>query len=291
VVSKKEIASLSPTKDIPDYILIGESGECVAFGRSSYAWWEFFNEYTDFNYVQDVYPVPQGHELLYLKNGLVSYALLKSNEKSLYEYIVGVRCINPILFKYPCFLYTYGFFYNTSMSPQKMYRKRQLQASLVQHGIECQDSTPYVLIQHLHDSVPMSSIPVSERIPLLFIIYHALSRLSSSFTHRSLSMKNVMVWRPHPKKYMTYEYKGVVFQSPYVPKITDYSTAYFVNKGTSCVTLEGSIDPTLDVSLVREALPELKLPNHATVNQVYRLLKKQLVNTDHDSVGSLYIHG
>jgi hypothetical protein len=293
VISRKE-TPLSQKKESPDYLLMGDSGECIAFGKQAYTWWEFFREYTTFKYVEDVYPIQQNHELMYLKEGMVSYARLTSTPHSLYEYIVGVRFINNILHRFPCFLYTYGLFYSTVERLPKLYRPRQLQTSLVQHGIECVHDNAYLLIQHLKDSVPLSSIPKKERLPLLFILYHALASLSSSFTHHDLIMKNVMVWRPHPTKYITYKYPGVTFQSPYVPKIVNFHSAYFSWKNEStetadaCHTYDARLNPNKDVSLIRDAYPDLQL-HGVSVNRVYQILKTLLPKTDHESIGTMTV--
>jgi len=289
VIFRKE-SPLSPQK-YPDYLLMGDSGECVTFGKQAYTWWEFFREYTTFKYVEDVYPVKQDHELMYLKDGLVSYARLTSTPHSLYEYMVGVRFINRILHRFPCFLYTYGLFYPTVEHFPKLYRPRQLQTSLVQHGIECLPDNAYLLRQHLHDSVPLSSISKKERLPLLFIIYHALDSLSSSFTHHDLTMKNVMVWRPHPTKYITYKYPGVTFQSPYVPKIVNFHSTYFSWNDSvidACPTMDAKLNPNKDVSLIRDAYPDLQL-HGVSVNRVYQILKTLLPTTDHESIGTMTV--
>ena len=294
VVSRKE-ESLSQMKRTPTYLMMGDSGECVAFGHQAYTWWEFFREYTSFKYVEDVYPVHHEHELLYLNEGLVSYARLKSTPHSFYEYTVGTRYINRVLHRFPCFLYTYGLYYLNAPA-QKMYRKRQLQATLVQHGLECLEDNAYLLVQHLHDSVPLSSVSLKERLPLLFIIYHALAELSSSFTHNNLIMKNVMVWRPHPTKYITYKYPGITFQSPYVPKIVNFNAAYFSHKDDSTETVSdlckytynAQLNPNKDVSLIRDAYPDLKLTG-VSVQQVYRLLKKLVPSTEYESIGTMTV--
>ena len=266
VVAKKHITPLSQLKRTPDYLLRGESGECIAFGKEAYLLRDFFDE------PEEVYSVPQGHEVLYLKDGFVSYALITSHPDSFHEYWVGIHYINRILSRFPCFLYTYGLFYSppTNKLPP------------LEHSTSC-DKIPYVVTQHLHDAVPMSSIPKKERLPLLFIIYHALATLSSTFTHHHLTMKNVMVWRPHPTLYIQYNY-SVKFQSPYLPKITHCVSSFVGND--SC--FETIIDPTQDVSLIREAMG-IHLPAKTTVNEVYRMLKRHMKSSSYDVVGTLTV--
>lgn len=260
-------------KDVPPSVLMGESSESIDFGSSAYLW-EFFREYT-FKYVRDVYAVPGGHELLYLKEGVVSYARLMP--LSVADYLVGVRFINRILHRFPCFLYTYGLFYTTIQSPLRLTRPRQLQTSLIQHGLDDTDDVPYILRQHVHGALTLADLSPQERLPLLFIVYHALSALASVFTHHDLTMKHVLVWRPHPTKYITYVYPGVSFQSPYVPKIIPVSTSLYQVK----------TDPTQDVRLVQEAYPELG--KCSTVHQVYRKLKGMLPVTTYPSIGTVHV--
>ena len=267
VVRRKELP-LGP------HLLMGDSSECVSFGHHAYVQWEFFREY-DLKYVRDVYAVPGGHELLYLNEGLVSYARLMP--LSVADYLVGVRFINRILHRFPCFLWTYGLYYTTIQSPLHLTRPRQLQTSLIQHGLDDTQDVPYVLRQHLHGSVSLADLSPEERLPLLFIVYHALSTLSSVFTHRELTMKHVLVWRPHPTKYITYVYPGVSFQTPYVPKIVPASNSLY----------QGKTDTTQDVRLVQEAYPEVG--RCSTVHQVYRKLKGMLPVTTYPSIGTVHV--
>ena len=132
IVLKKEV---DPIHTYPSYLLVGD--EITTFGTPVSVLADFF-QYTHFNHVVDILPSSQGTELLYLKDGISSYAMLKkSSPPNLYEYIVGAKFINPILPRFPCFLYTYGLYYTSSISPPKAFsRKRDLQSSLVLHGID-----------------------------------------------------------------------------------------------------------------------------------------------------------
>ena len=71
VVLRKKRTPLSQMKRTPDFLLRGKSGECVAFGRESYLWLNFFKPYT-FTFAEEMESVPQGYEILYLRDGFVS---------------------------------------------------------------------------------------------------------------------------------------------------------------------------------------------------------------------------
>ena len=279
---------VEPVNKYPPYLLLGDSGEITVFGAPTSLLSNFF-QYTNFNYVVDILPHTKGVLLLYLKEGLSSYATLKpSSPPNLYEYIVGSKFINPLLHRFPCFLYTYGYYYSKSISPPKTFsRKRDLQSALVLHGIDdqaCQEPMAYILQQHLDQSETLSSRHEAYRIQILFIIYHAIS--SIRFTHHQLHMENILVWRPHPTKTIEYVYHigktKYTFECPYVVKITNYEKAYFSNQETSSEEVytefpcadNARYDTRKDVSLAREF--GLKVPLYSTVKQVYQMLRKQL---------------
>lgn len=299
VVLRKPVDSVNT---YPSYLLLGDSGEMTTFGLPISVLADFF-QYTNFNYVADILPNPHGVQLLYLKEGLTSYATLrKSSPPNLYEYIVGSKFINPVLPRFPCFLYTYGFYYSKSVSPPKFFsKKRDLQSSLVLHGIDeqaCHEPISYLLQQDLDQSETLSSRHEPYRIQILFMIYHALAALT--FTHHQLNMENIRVWRPHPKKTIEYVYhlgkKTCTFECPYVVKITNYEKAYFSNQEASseevyrefpCIN-HSKYDPRKDVSLAREF--GMTVPLYATVKQVYKMLREQLPSST-GNLGRMEVFG
>jgi hypothetical protein len=70
---------------------------------------------------------------------------------------------------------------------------------------------------------------------ILFIIYHALAKLSKQFTHYDLHTGNIMLYKPSKKKYIKYIYHDATGGSPlefncqYIPKIIDYGRSFFDN--------------------------------------------------------------
>lgn len=299
VVLKQPVDSVN---QYPSYLLLGDSGEMTTFGLPVSFLADFF-QYTNFNYVADILPNHDGVQLLYLKDGLTSYATLRnSSPPNVYEYIVGSKFINPLLPRFPCFLYTYGFYYSKSVSPPKFFsKKRDLQSSLVLHGIDeqaCHEPISYLLQQDLDQSKTLSSRHEPYRIQILFMIYHALAALT--FTHHQLKMENIRVWRPHPKKTIEYVYhlgkKTCTFECPYVVKITNYEKAYFSNQETSSeevyrefpCTTHSKYDPRKDVSLAREF--GFIVPLYATVKQVYKMLREQLPSST-GNLGRMEVFG
>jgi hypothetical protein len=243
VVLRKKRTPLSQMKRTPDFLLRGKSGECVAFGQEAYLWLTFFKAYT-FTFAEEVSPVPQGHEILYVRDGFVSYALLT-------PFDIGIQ-MNHLVTKFPCFLYTYGLFY----SPLSSFTVPQLNSLTEGSG------NPYLLTQHLHDAVPLSHIPPQERLPILFILYHAWSSISIPLY---LTLDNVVVWKPHPTKYIQYHYPKLQFQSPYLPKIT-----YKAFQDTS-----GSLTE--------------EIGRTGTPQEIYKWLKTQMKPSDHDVIGTITV--
>jgi len=249
-------------------LVCSNTGECLTFGKNVDEITNLFAGFTGFNYVNSPIrplgkPSANGFvkEIEYAKNGYKAYAVLKSsqNESSdnlLYEYLVGVKYINRVLKRFPCFLQTYGFyFYETDADRKEMMRtvplnKKVLDGLIQQKSIDyskaCENSIlGAVLIQHFHSAKSMRDSIASysefckmDSIYMLFIVYQALASLRKQFTHYDLHDENVLIVEPDPSQYYIYKYHlldgtTIEFKTTYIPKIIDYGRCFFDNGNTN----------------------------------------------------------
>lgn len=273
-VKKKDIHT-NATKTIGRFIkqskkhlqfICSDSGVCIAFGRNSDEITRFFKGFTDFTYA--VSPIKQigkmsangfVKEIAYKKEGYKADAILKSSKTEysdnlVYEYLVGIKYINRIMKRFPCFLETYGLYYYANpaewkrMSSSAPVRASHLTKLQIQNTIDyskaCNESNyASILIQHIKEAKPLSDYSgvttynkfiKYDLIYVLFIIYQALSSISKNFTHYDLHDSNVLLYEPEKGKYIEYRYHHedgteTVFNSPYIPKIIDYGRSFFDN--------------------------------------------------------------
>jgi hypothetical protein len=242
------------------------SGECVSFGKKIDEITKFFFGYAYFDFVVD--SVKQigvkstngfVKEIKFERVGYVSYAILKSSMRAnsdnlVYEYIVGMKMINPLLRTFPCFLQTYGHYYykdeqhwKTFLTHELPLSKKNLIQALARHehlnlrNACLRSKYAAILIQHIHSATTLHNNIKNESptqfaqnnlLYVLFIIYHALSRLSTNFTHYDLHSSNVLLYEPSNGKYIQYHYHLldgtiITFRCPFIPKIIDYGRSYF----------------------------------------------------------------
>lgn len=247
------------------------SGQCLAFGNKISEINSLFKGFTEFQYTKGVIrslgkPSANGFvkEITYERNGYKSFAILKSSRKSsadnlVYEYVVGTKFINRMIRRFPCFLETYGlYYYKTPDFWDRMQQLYPIQVKFL-NELELQDKIDYaracqeskyaaILIQHIDGAQTLSDymrikgftdLKKYDLLYILFIIYHALSSISTEFTHYDLHQGNVMVYEPVPGKFIQYQYhltshgrspeNPIIFYSPYIPKIIDYGRSFFNN--------------------------------------------------------------
>lgn len=252
-------------------LICANSGECVSFGKKMDEITAFFNGYTHFDFVVgSIRPIGVASkngfvkEIQYNKDGYDSYAILKSSMRKdsdnlVYEYIVGTQFINHNLRKFPCFVQTYShYFYKEDRYWNNMLQNAELKTKALVNGLELQPSINWekacsqskyaaILIQHIHSAETLNSHITDSNITpfaqndllyVLFIIYHALSKLSANFTHYDLHSSNVLLYEPYKGKYIQYYYHlidgtTIEFRCPFIPKIIDYGRSFFDNGSTS----------------------------------------------------------
>jgi len=241
------------------------SGACITFGNNIDLLTDYFKGFTTFEYVVSPIkrigsPSVNGfiNELEYDKNGYKAHAILKSSQKPtadnlVYEYIVGTKFINRVIKLYPCFLQTYGLYYYNKPADWNLFKKTKLlnkdnlkQLSLqrnIDYEKACKESKfASILIQHIHNATsindmldnPDKTSLNNDLLFVVFILYHALSSMSKTFTHYDLHTGNVLLYKPKDGHYIEYHYHNAdgttnTFCSPYVPKIIDYGRSYFNN--------------------------------------------------------------
>ena len=80
-----------------------------------------------------------------------------------------------------------------------------------------------ILIQHIHDAKPLvdytgasryNKFMKSDMLYVLFIIYHALSSISKTFSHYDLHDSNVLIYEPEKGKYIQYHYHQLFLKHP-----------------------------------------------------------------------------
>jgi len=262
-VAKKRIGRLVKTSKHFLSIVCPNSGVCTAFGKNTDELTQFFKGFTNFNYavspVRRIGAVSNNgfvNEIEYEKQGYKAHAILKSsqNEKAdnlVYEYLVGIKYINRKIKAFPCFVQTHGLYFYDSpenwkiLKDNKHLEKSHLKHLTLQNNIgyvkACKESTyASLLIQHIQnaksieDMIKQSEFIKNDLLHVLFIVYHALSSLSKTFTHYDLHTGNVLLYKPAGGKYIQYHYHHsdgteTTFFSPYIPKIIDYGRSFFDN--------------------------------------------------------------
>jgi hypothetical protein len=233
-----------------------DSNQCIAFGKESNVIRKFFNDF-DLKLLSDE-PEIIGSEsenatvqlLTFERGGYVANAIFKtSNKKSAdnlaYEAIVG-RFINKQKLKFPCFLETYGLYYN-NYSNKSIYEYSKMvicKSNLIR---SCKEPLSIgIMIENIKDGYTLGDYILDlnqnyykdlvhfmnkDLLYILYQIYAPLSILSEVFTHYDLHANNVMLYPVGDYKHIEYHYHyddhTVTFNSIYIVKIIDYSRCFF----------------------------------------------------------------
>jgi len=264
-VAEKKIQRFIGRSEKVIKIICSNSGQCIAFGRKIAEINHFFKGFIGFDYVVGPVkalgqPSKNGFvkEIAFDRNGYKSYAILKSSrtpnaDNLVYEYLVGIKYINRILHQYPCFIETYGLYYYKDPSHWTRMQSPFPIYNTILKNLELQNTIDYsksciephqasILIQHITGAKTLFDflsnpayvdVVKYDIVFVLFILYHALSSVSKTFTHYDLHNGNVIMYEPIPGKYIQYEYhlsnKTISFKCPFIPKIIDYGRSYFDN--------------------------------------------------------------
>jgi hypothetical protein len=258
--------------------ICSDSGVCIAFGKSNNEITRLFKGFKNFDYVSsDIIQIggesSNGFvkELEYKKGNYISHAIIKSSQtyfsdNLIYEYLVGEKYVNRIVNKFPCFIQTYGsYYYNDEKSWSDMRNRNDLNKDILK-GLSIQNTIDYskacnkskyaaILMQHLKNTKSMkhhisssiyNNFIKNDLLFILFILYHALSSISKSFTHYDFHSENVLIYEPVKGKYFRYYYhhsdgSESVFNSPYLPKIIDYGRSFFDNGNVSSKSIKDKL--------------------------------------------------
>ena len=245
--------------------ICSDSGVCIAFGTESKKVFDFFNGFTNFEFVTRVKtigrPSTNGFvkEFEYNRDGYFAHTVLKSSstEKSdnlMYEHDIGVEINKHFLKKYPCFVETYGWYKYKQSYDRVILRgstgKVDLHSLLTKQSGDfdvagsCSDPlATCILIQHIKDAVSIGDklqdpdFLTNDLLYSLYQVYLPLSKLNDQFTHYDLHDNNVILYKPVDGKYLEYHYHNadgtvVNFKSQYILKIIDYGRS-FINIGPS----------------------------------------------------------
>jgi hypothetical protein len=246
--------------------ICSDSGLCIAFGIENNKIKSFFNNFILFDYATT--PIQQiGNtssngfvkEIKFTHRDYIAYTILKSSSYSTsdhlwYEYMVGLQ-VNKWCTYLPCFVETYGLFKyknndkythakNTNIITSKHFFQDAL--SLISSPMSnnpvydyadiCAQSKLYtILIQHIRGASFNTKVSAMNQIDTLSVlaqVYIPLAALTKVFVHNDLHAGNVMLYEPHPGKYIHFYYYNspgsipIEFKSPYVSKIIDYGRSY-----------------------------------------------------------------
>lgn len=264
--AKKVIETLVKRSKKHLQFICSDSGVCIAFGRNINEITQFFKGFTDFTYalspIKQIGVVSENgfvKEIAYQKEGYNAHAILKSSKTKksdnlVYEYLVGIKYVNRIMKRFPCFLETYGLYYYPSPAEWTIMSgigpvhssnlKKLLLQTTVDYSKSCRESKyAAILIQHLKNVKTMheytsgnvfNKFMKRDMLYVLFVIYHTLASISKDFTHYDLHDSNVLVYEPENGKCIKYHYHHkdgteTTFYSPYIPKIIDYGRSFFDN--------------------------------------------------------------
>lgn len=248
-------------------IVCEDSGQCLSFGNKIHEIINYFNGFTDFKDAEEIISIGDVssngfvRQIKHSKNKYTAYSVLKSaadidTDNLVYEYVVGIKFVNRVIQKFPCFVYTYGLFFYKSyrdyltmrdgvnkISDPKSLSKALLPQREINYKKACTESRyAAILIQHLNNAPSFGdalrdgtgNFVKYQLTNVLFIIYHALSTLSKVFTHYDLHRGNVLIFRPYKETTIQYVYhmsgsRTIMFKCPFIPKLIDYGRCFFDN--------------------------------------------------------------
>ena len=228
-----------------------------------------FDRFIYFNNVsEDIYrlgrPSANGfiRKVVYKVRDIISYAILKSSaseyaDNLAYEYRVGLF-LNIYRTIFPCFVQTYGLYYYKTenfwifMKDNLKVRADTMRKSLLLQTPEQANNYSQICKRSKHAAILIEDIASKASLGhylkfhqdelqyfatynlvyILYQIYFPLAALCDRFTHYDLHTNNVMIYEPHPGKYITYHYHlshdtEVTFNSTLVAKIIDYGRSYY----------------------------------------------------------------
>lgn len=272
-VTKKNKPHLSETNHEKIKVFLQDkckySNVCLELGRYNYTIKKFFNNFTDFSYIDKIKLINKKGKsgftniIQYKKDDYTIDLILKSSLNSAqnigYEYFVG-KFINRYNKIFSCFIETYDLLkYNNLKTWEKMKNSTIIKSVLKKnitslpnvniYNINLTCSDPLLLInltQYVNNSIDLKSLIqhdpsfiAHDLIYMLYQVYLPLFYMKKHFTHYDLHPGNILISQPIRDTYIQYIYylpnnKIIKFKSKYIAKIIDYGLSYF-NDTTQCI--------------------------------------------------------
>jgi len=244
--------------------------DCKALGINIYLINSFFKNFTTFEYLLDIAYLNSGvnsniQKLEYKRLTYTTHAILKTplnteSDNLMYEYEVG-QYINKQLSFFPCFIETYGLFYNKTDGIYKKNNNNNLDLDNLKKKFEHIDKIDYkmgclipdkmsILLQHI-DSYSFENFLkqyIEEAVQtdvglkicdaiicILYQVLFPLSVLGKTFTHNDLHTENILLYKIKNDLYIRYNYHlhdgtVITFNSQYIAKIIDYGRSFYLDK-------------------------------------------------------------
>ena len=250
--------------------ICSDSGVCIAFGKEHQKIFDFFNGFTNFDYLKSIKAIGKVSangfvkELEYEREGYKAHAILKSSRQKhsdnlMYEYLIGATINNVLLKFFPCFIETYGHYRYRNESDWIQFLRAtpgnaDLNTMLIPYrkgSINFPESCKYsktmcVLVQHIKGAAsigdkvvknpPDFNYIINDLLYSFYQVYYTLAMVYSNFTHYDLHPDNVILYKPVDGKYIEFHYHlphgtTINFKSQYIVKIIDYGRCFLNNKG------------------------------------------------------------
>ena len=245
------------------------SNVCLELGRYNYTIKKFFNNFTDFSYIDKIKLINKKGKsgftniIQYKKDDYTMDLILKSSLNATqnlgYEYFVG-KFINKYNKVFSCFIETYDLLkYNNLTTWEKMKNSTIIKSVLKKnitplpnvniYNINLTCENPLLLInltQYVNNSIDLktliqhdSAFIAHDLIYMLYQVYLPLFYMKKHFTHYDLHPGNILISQPIRETYIQYIYylpnnKIIKFKSKYIAKIIDYGLSYF-NDVAECI--------------------------------------------------------
>jgi hypothetical protein len=252
-----------------------DSGVCIAFGKERKKIFDFFNGFTNFDFLKSIKAIGKVSangfvkELEYEREGYKAHAILKSSKEKdadnlMYEYLIGATINNLLLKYFPCFIETYGHYRYRNESDWAQFQAAKpgnedlnsmlipYQKNTVNYPESCKYSkTVCVLVQHIKGAAsigekviknpPDFNYIINDLLYSFYQVYYTLAMVYSKFTHYDLHPDNVILYKPVTGKYIEFHYHlphgaTINFKSQYIVKIIDYGRCFLGNKGLNSVS-------------------------------------------------------
>ena len=303
-------------KDCPDL------NDCKALGINNKLINSFFKHFTTFEYLLEIAYFNHGvnsiiQKLKYKRSTYTTHAILKTplnteSDNLMYEYEVG-QYINKNLIFFPCFIETYGLFYNNTIGIYKKKNNNNLDnlkqnikhIDNIDYKLGCKDSDKISILLQYIDSYSLENFIVKcikeqknldlicdDIIYILYQVLFPLSVLCETFTHNDLHTENILLHKIKDNSYITYNYylkdlTCITFNSQYIAKIIDYGRSFYLDKinGTGTAITIQNIN-----KITKEDKSKKESGSVLSCNSFSNYERKQSTTHDHQKLITFVYH-